>query len=138
MPELPTLPYDILDPAKPPLPPPNYTWWWVGLAIVLITSIVFALLHWRRTRLRRLARRQLAQARQSGLAGSEAAFAIAVALRTGFGVPHLLATAASDARWRDFVERLDRLRYGTAGIETPELNTLFEEAARWLRGKAPC
>lgn len=139
MAEIAPLPFDIIEPAMPPVPPPDHTLAIVAGAVILLIAAALAFLHWRRTRHKRLARRQLARARQSFRSGilsaHDAAFAIADALRTGFAVRHLTATKTSDAGWQAFLARLDDARYRAA---TTEAGELFNEAARWLRGKTPC
>lgn len=142
MADIPALPFDIIEPAMPPAPPPDYTWPLVLGMLVLLALLAWAVMRWRGTRSRRLGRRRLAQARQAfhggRLSAHAAAFAIADALRTGFGVRQVAAADGGDARWRAFVERLDRLRYQPAAIDESGLDALFAEAASWLRGKSPC
>lgn len=142
MAEIAQLPYDIIEPVMPPPAPPDFTWAIVAGTVLAIVSIMLAVYHWRRTRLRRLARRRLEQARRAFVAGAlpghDAAYAIAEVLRTGFGARHVTATAASSADWRAFVERLDQTRYGASGADQKILDDLFAEARFWLRGKSPC
>lgn len=142
MAEITQLPYDIIEPVMPPAPPPDFTWVIISGAIVAVVLVAIALVYWRRTRQRRLARKQLEQAQRAFLAGAlpehAAAYAIAEALRGGFGVGQVAATEASDKRWQAFVARLDTLRYSTSGADASALTDLFTEAALWLRGKSPC
>lgn len=142
MAEIAQLPYDIIEPAMPPAPPPDFTWAFVIGAIVALTLIALALVYRRRTRRRRLARRQLELARRSFLAGTlpayDAAYAIAEALRAGFGLGQISAAESGAARWQAFVAKLDRARYSANGADESVLADLFAEAAVWLRGKSPC
>jgi hypothetical protein len=142
MAEITPLPYDIIEPVMPPAPPPDFTWACIAGAMAVVLLIAVALIYRRRTRQRRLARRQLEQARRAFVAGvlpeHDAAYAIAEALRGGFGVRQLAATKTSDPRWRAFIERLDSLRYRAGATDTPVAADLFTEAAFWLRGKPPC
>ncbi len=142
MAEIAQLPYDIIEPVMPPAPPPDFTWALIVGAVVAAFLITIALLYWRRTRQRRWARKQLTQARRAFLAGAlpehAAAYAIAEALRGGFGMGQVTATEASDPRWQAFVARLDRMRYSASSADTSELTGLFTEAAFWLREKSPC
>ena len=139
MAEIAPLPFDIIEPAMPPAPPPDITWMLVAGTVTALVLIVLAVIHWRRTRHQRLARKQLARARQAFRTGAlnahDAAFAIAEALRTAFAVQQLTASESGDARWRAYLAKLDAARYRAA---TSEVGELFAEAARWLRGKAPC
>lgn len=141
MADIPALPFDIIEPAMPPAPPPDYSWAMLIAALALLALLAWAGVHWARTRRRRLGRRRLKQAQQAFSAGQlsarEAAFAVADALRTGLGLQRITAAASRDARWHAFVQRLDRLRYDAAA-DPSELGPLFAEAASWLRGKAPC
>ena len=142
MAEIVQLPFDIIEPVVPPGPPQDFTWAIVAGVSIAVMLVALALVYWRRTRQRRLARALLAQAQRASLAGTlaqqDAAYAIAEALRAGFGVRQISAAAASDARWQAFVQRLDQLRYSASGAEQAALPELFTEAAFWLRNKPPC
>jgi hypothetical protein len=139
--EIPLLPFDIIEPAMPPLPPPDHSWAVAAAAVLAVALMLSLILHWRRTRWRRLARRKLARARDAfasgGLNGQAAAFAIAEALRTAYRVSHLKLTDETDPRWREFIVRLDELRYRRPD-QAIDAGELFSEAAHWLRRKAPC
>jgi hypothetical protein len=141
MAEIAPLPFDIIEPAMPPAPPPDFTWLLMTGALIALMLVIFSAVQWRRTRHKRLARKKLARARQAFHAGTlgahDAAFAVAEALRIAFGVTHLTATEASVPGWQAFIAKLDSMRYREG--ETPaDIGELFKEAARWLRGKAPC
>jgi len=140
MADAPALPYDILPPPMPAPLPPDYTWYVVGAAAVLLILLAIVLRHAWRTRHRRRARLALRRAeadfRNGHLPARDAAFAIAAALTQGFDTRRLRAEAGSEAAWMDFVARLDILRYAT---QTADLAPPFAEARRWLaRKQRPC
>jgi hypothetical protein len=134
MPEAPALPFDIIAPAAPAPLPPDYTWYIVGGAVLLVALLAMALRRVWRTRHRRRARTTLRRAeaayRSGTLSEREAAFAIARALMSGFQTRQLRAGADSETNWADFVAHLDTLRYTT---QTTDITPLFAQARHWLR-----
>jgi hypothetical protein len=141
MAEVVQLPFDIIDPVMPPAPPLDSTWIVVAASMAALVLAALIWVYWRRTRQRRLARKQLSRARQAFVAGAlaehEAAYAIADALRAGWGVRQVAATDNSDQRWQAFIQRLDRMRYSASSTDAA-MADLFAEAAFWLRGKSQC
>jgi hypothetical protein len=138
------LPFDIIAPAAPPPAPPDYTWLIVIGSLLAFALLALAAWHWRRTRQRRLARRDLRHAQQRYAAGSlenhAAAYAIAHALMAGLGTRRIWAPAGCDPDWRALVRQLDALRYGGGEAATGQAaGRLFAEAEGWLKRRgAPC
>lgn len=134
MPEAPAPPFDILPPPAPPALPVDHTWLIVGGMVCTLAVVVLVLRQAWRMRHRRRAHNALRRAEAAHRAGTlgaqEAAFAIARALMQGLGTRHLRAGADAPAEWRDFVARLDTLRYTT---QTTDVMPLFAQARYWLR-----
>jgi len=141
-----TDPLTRLADIEPPLPPADHT----GLVILLgLLAVGLAMLGvgcWRRyysprgRALRKLAQQKAILA-SANVDCRQLAYQLATLLRLGLGLPRLPAElpphgrlAALQARWQDFVSRLDRLRYATADNDNQaELERLFAEARFWLK-----
>lgn len=138
MPETPALPYDILPPPTPAPLPADHTWLIMGAVAAALLALTL-LLHrfWRRRHCRRAQgalRKAEAAYRAGALDARQAAFAIARALMDGWQLHHLRAGQDAPTEWRDFLARLDTLRYTP---DDAEVAPLFGQAHRWLRRAAP-
>lgn len=135
---------DIIDPAPAAAAAgPGITWL---VACVMLLALAFACaVWWRRTSTRRRALRRMRRLRRDvargGIGARDLAYRVAGELQASMRTARLRASAAPGAEsaarqreWREFVARLDALRYRPgAQLDTAQLRRLLHDGTHWLR-----
>lgn len=123
---------DIIAPIAPPLAPPPYGAIALGVGLTLVLTLIVARFLWRRSRDRRAALAQLAQAerglQQQKLEPRAAAFQAAQALRR--------ADKTIDKnmpQWTAFLNTLDQARYAPQSPSAQDAVQLLAQARRWIK-----
>jgi hypothetical protein len=124
---------DIIPPAAPPVNELIWLWW---LVPILLLAIVFLYYLTRpRTLMRRKLRRLRHLLKDDAVAGKSLCFQIASSLRQAYATSRLDSIrfdASRQAKWHDFVTRLQQLQYQAAVPRRDELDSLLQEAIDWL------
>lgn len=133
--------YDIIAPAAPPPAPFPLAWALGGGALLLALAAGVYLWRRHRQRHRRRALRQLRRIERAlacrAMDSREVAFGAAAALRRAYRLPRPTAAVHDGARWRQFIEALDQLRYRALPADAAQAAALLAETRHWIR-LAPC
>lgn len=142
---------DIIEPIAPlPDAGSNLIWFIIIGAVLIVLLVGWLIVWWRKQRPCRLmvkrlqALRHLSRAEE--LTRHEMVYLIALELRRGLNLARLLpdeipaAFQGNDiARWPEFVQRLDALRYQPEIIlNESQLETLMTQTETWLRRYCRC
>lgn len=134
---------DIIEPVAPAAAVTGSYAPWIAAAIVAVVVPVMLAVWWRARTPRARARRHLRRLRREvarGIGARELAYRVAAELQVGLEVRRLQTerppphAAAHQPAWREFVTRLDTLRYQPAAqLDAAERDALVRDGARWLR-----